>query len=321
MATQVINQVTSSNNGNFDAGVGAFDPAKIRGIFLVRRGQDLVATASLATASALQTAIQAKLDNNTYTSRAFFIHELIAPENNGEAVTYETREQLKYKSDKGTWDMIFTINGTYSQHIQLKDLVAGKARSYDVIFVDENNVIFHLVSSTGIKGMTLHALEVLPRTEPVSGTAVRYQLRVALKNIDDYDSHKHTELGFNPFTALTGVEQVVLTAIGSSGNGVHEVTLRSPDSQENYVELYKATGELKQAGAWTVTNQDGDVIAVTAVNLVLDGTEAVQFSLVLDQTDYTNGDTGYIRLSSVTTIKGYLSNALESNVITVALVK
>lgn len=317
MATQVINKVSSVNTGNFEP-YGAFDPGKIRGFFLHRKTADFLTTAQLAT---VQTTLQAALDNNTYTSRFFFVHELIAPENNGEQVAYETREQFKYRSDNGTWDMVFTINGTYADYIQLQQLVAGKAKLYNIVFVDENNVMFHVNSSTGIKGFRLHALEVLPRTEAVSGSAVRYTIRIALKDINEYNTHKHTEMGFNPFTTLTGVEQVVLAAAGSSGNGVHEVTLRSIDSQENYVELYKAAGELKQAGAWSVTLEDGTAVTVTAVNLVTVGTEATQFSLVLDQTDYTNGDKGFIKLSGVSTIKGYISNALESNEIEVTLVK
>lgn len=318
MATQVINKVSSVNSGNFEP-YGAFDPGKIRGFFLHRKGTDFLTTAQLAT---VQTTLQAALENNTYTSRFFFVHELIAPENNGEAVAYETREQLKYKSDKGTWDMIFTVNGTYADHIQLHQLLLGKSRLYNIVFVDENNVMLHLETSTGIKGFDLHALEVLPRTEPVSGSAVRYQIRIALKDIAQYDTCLHTEMGFNPFSTLTGVEQVVLASAGSSGNGVHEFTLRSPDRQENYVELYKAAGELKQAGAWLVNlKEGGTAVTVTAVNTVLSGTEAIQFSLVLDQTDYTNGDEAIVKLNTVSTIKGYIDNALESNEVEITLVK
>lgn len=319
MATQVINKVTSVNAGNYKADTGAFDPGKIRGLFLHRKNVDFLTTAQLAT---IQTTLQAALENNTYSDRFFFVPGLTMPENNGEAVAYETREQKKVKSDKGTWDYLFTIDGTYADHIMLKTLFAGKSRLYNIVFVDENNVMFHVDTSTGIKGFDLHALEVLPYTMPVSGSAVKYMIRIALKDIDQYDNHSHTEMGFNPFSTLTGVEPVVLASAGSSGNGVHEFTLRSADRQINYVNEYNASGELKQAGAWLVNKKSGGAaVAVTAVGVVTSGTEDIQFSLTLDQTDYTNGDVAIVKLNTVSTIKGYISNAIESNEVEITLAK
>jgi hypothetical protein len=315
MATQVINKVTSVNAGNFEP-YGAFDPGKIRGFFLHRKTADFLTTAQLATVqTALQTALEA-----SYTSRYFFVHELIAPEENGEAVTYESREQLKFKSDEGTWDKIFTINGTYADYIQLQELFAGKKSLYNIVFVDENNVMFHVKTSTGIKGFDLQALEVLPRTEPISGSAVRYQIRIALKNIKQYNTHKHTEMGFNPFSTLTGVEGVVIAEVQEVSNGVHDVSIRSIDEQENYADEYKGTGELRQVGAWSATLKDGGAaVTITSIAEVLSGTEVTAFRFTFDQTTYTNGQVVKLKLASVSTIKGYISNALESNEIEITL--
>lgn len=316
MATQVINQVTSANNGNYEP-YGAFDPGKIRGLVLTRKGQDLLTTAQLST---VQTSLQAKLEHNTYTSRAFFIHRLIEPEFNGEAQAYQSREQQKVLTDKGTWDYFFTIDGTFADNYQLIDLFSGKAKLYQACFVDENNVLLHDVSTTGIKGFDMTALEVLPIEMAMSGSAVRYRIRVALKDRAAFDQFKHTELGFNPFSELTGVEQVVIAEVQEVSNGVHDVSVRSIDSQENYADLYNGTGELRQVGAWSATLVDGGAaVTITSIAEVLSGTEVASFRFTFDQTTYTNGQVVKLKLASVSTIKGYISNALESNEIEITL--
>lgn len=317
MATQVINGVTSVNTGNFKADTGAFDPGKIRGFFLHSKGSDFLTSAQLAT---VQSALQSALEHNTYSSRFFFVHKLIAPENNGEAVAYETREQLKYKSDKGTWDNIYTLDGTYADHIMLKELLRSKARLYNIVFVDENNVMFHVDTTTGIKGFDLHALEVLPYTQAVSGSAVKYMIRIALKDIEQFDSHSHTEMGFNPFTTLTGVEPVTIAEVQEVSNGVHDVSIRSADRQINYADEYKGTGELRQSGAWLANLKDGGAaVTITSVAEVLSGTEVTAFRFTFDQLTYTNGQVVILKLNTVSTIKGYVSNALESNQIEITL--
>lgn len=318
MATQVTNKVSSVNTGNFKADTGAFDPAKIKGFFLHRKNVDFLSTAALAT---VQTTLQAALENNTYTSRFFFVHGLLAPENNGEGVTYETREQLKYKSDKGTWDMIYTLDGTYADHIMLKTLFAGKSRLYNAVLVDANNVMLHVDTSTGIKGFDLHALEVLPYAQAVSGTAVKYMIRIALKDIEQYDSASHTEMGFNPFSTLTGVEPVTIKEVQEVSNGVHDVSIRSADRQINYADEYSGTGELRQVGAWLANlKATGVAVTITSIASVTSGTEVTAFRFTFDQTTYTDGQVVILKLNTVSTIKGYLvTNALESNEIEITL--
>lgn len=323
MAT-VINRVSNNATGNLAMGVGQYDPAKIRGAIFHPFDADLLSTANAQTATLRKTNLQNLLINATYANRAFFVHKLIMPENNGEAVQYETREQLKKQTDKGTWDMIFTVEQTWAEYQMLRKFHLRKGLS--VAFIDENNVLRHINTATGIAGFDVHEISVPAITEPVTGAVVKYQLRIALADIDQINGSacKHTELGFNPFsptTGLLGVQDWVLEDVtpGGASAGVFDFALYGADSQKLLVDKYSAV--LNVAGAWDVRAADDNAaITVSSVTVVTTSGEKVAFRLTLDtsDTDYDIGDTLNVKLASIATLSTtYNIKYAETNTVNV----
>lgn len=319
MPQSVINKVTQNATGNYSAGTGKFDPGKIRGAILHPYDADLLSTADLATATTRKTALQALLTNQTYGNRAFFIHKLHMPTSNGEAPARETRGQLKTFTDKGSWDMTFVVECTWAEYQSLQNFHLRKG--YLVAFVDENWNLQHLTTDTGICGLTIHQLEVLPFEEPDQGKAVKYQLRIALADIDEKKKAKHTDLGFNPFhplQGLRGVEDTVLENITTGSTpGVFDIALKSIDGQVNLVPRYAAI--LNVVTAWKLVNASGAAVTISGVAIKSEGTEQVAFTLTCTTTGAygTVGDKLYLREADIATLAGLGVKYHESNVLTI----
>ncbi len=286
----------------------------------VRRGQDISATAGLA---AFQTTLQSKLVNNDPNQRAILI-PVMMPEFNGEAVAYETIGQHKSKAGKGTWDYIFTIDnadgGSICDRLQL-NTIEGKA--WEWALIDDKEQVKYLVSSTGIKGMPGHSFEVLNAELATPSTVEKVKIRVALKNVDDYNKHaKHSALGFDP-AVLRGVQNWTLEDVtpGGATAGVFDVAIKGtcPDcstSDNNMVELYKSAWS---AACFSAKNSDGDDLTISSVALVNSGTEAVAVRITLDtnDTDYTNNDNASLGLAGVSTLFGVIAEYAEADALTV----
>lgn len=318
MPQSVVNKVTVNASGNYAAGVGKFDPGKIRGIILHPDDADLLSTANLATPALRKAALQALLINQTYNNRAFFIHKLMMPTSNGEGVSYETREQHKKQVDKGTWDMLFVVDGTWAEYQALQNF--HLRTGYLAAFVDENWNLQHLNTETGICGLTVHEVSIPMFEEPETGKAVKYQLRIALSDIDEKKKAKHTELGFNPFhplTGLRGIEDTVIEKIANGSTGVFHISLKSADGQTNLVPNWAAV--LNVASAWKIVNATGAAVTIASVAIISEGLEQVAFALTCTTSgNYgTAGDTLYVSQASIATLAGLGVKYHESNIITV----
>lgn len=305
MSISQINLVPSAATGNIAMGTGNVDPGKIRGALFHPSDQDLYTFANNATKALRQTALQNALITAAYGDRAFFVHKLDAPTDNGEKVAYETRDQLKKQTDKGTFDKTFTVECTWAEYQMIRAL--HKRGNLSVAFIDENYVLWHQKSDTGIIGMTIHELTVPPHDPPETGKAARYYLRIALSNIDEMETAYHTDLQFNPFNSrsgLLGVNPWVLEDVTPSGAsaGVFHFALKSPNGQRNLVPDYAAI--LNAAGAWVVVNPSGAAITITSVNIHTTGTEKDAFILTLDtaDTDYNATDVLTVKLAALATL-------------------
>jgi len=326
MPQGVINETPEVAQKNFAPSRGTYNPGKTKGLIIYRDG-DLLTTAQL---SSIFTNLQAKCVDNTYSNRAWFIREFDGTgENNGEAVAYANKGQLKYKSDEGTVDMLYSFINKYADYQQMLDFVEGKDNYYAVP-VDENSVMRFRQSTTGIVGHKLHALEVIPLTDPVTGAVVDYKLRVAYKSIKQYIRSEHRYISdannaavdvFDDLTGLRGVEQVEISDGGTTGNGKHLIEIKGSAGEENLVALYPAVDELLQTGAFKVTLSDGTEVTVTGVALSAVNGVNRYIELTLDQTDYTTGVTGIINLNTVSTLFGYIGRYIEATPYRVTLVK
>lgn len=314
-----INKVSSNSTGNFRPG-GNFNPAKIRGFWLHPYNTDMLTTSEI---SSPKTNMQSKMVANAYKDRAFFFHVVGMMENNGEGPAYESRGQFKNRTDKGTWDKIFTfLSGTWAEY-QMQQRFDGRHKQFCVTFIDENNVLRHTVTDTGIAGFRLHALETLPFEEPEEGKAVKYRMRIALQDINEINTASHSELGFNPFhpiSGLQGVDDAVLKDVTAGVSaGVFHINIEGVDREINLVEQYAT--ELASASAWVVTNATGAPITVSSVAVLTSGTDKIAFALTLNTSDpdYTAAAKAYIKLESLSVLAGLGVKYLEGNTIEVTL--
>jgi hypothetical protein len=319
----VINLVDTSTTAgarNWAAGVGNIDPKKFKGVIFHPNDADLLSTANTATAALIKSGLQALLINATYANRAFMIHEIKDPQDNGEKQGYESRQQLKKKTDKGTWDKIFTVECTWAEYQAL--LRFDGKRGYNAAFIDEDNVLWHLVTDTGICGFKIHEIDVLPYEDPTTGKAVKYQLRIALSDINEIKTAYHTQMGFNPFhptTGLIGVQDVVIDSYGSSGSsGVFWITLKSQDKQTSLVDKWSAI--LNTASAWTFNNSSGSAITISGVTIKTVGTTKVSFILTCTTSgNYVASDVATLKLASISTLSGLGVKYYESNEMSITL--
>ncbi len=318
MPQSVINKVTGVNSGNFAAGTGKFDPGKIRGVIFHPFNADLLSTANLATMALRKSALQALLILQIYANRAFFLHKLHIPTSNGEAPGRETRGQLKTLTDKGTWDMSFVVECTWAGYQQLQNFHLRKGML--AVFIDENWNLQHLTTDTGICGFSLHQLEVLPFGEPDTGKAVKYELRIALADIDEKKRAKHTDLGFNPFhplQGLKGIDDTVLEEVtpGGAASGVFHIALKGTDGQTNLVPDLAAI--LNTASAWNLVNASGAAVTISGVTVHSTGMEKDAFILTCTTTgNYgTAGDPLYLSQANIATLAGLGVKYQESNVL------
>lgn len=315
--TMVINQGIKAQNKNVRQGGGTKQVTKVTSLFFHPANYDFISNADLATP---QASIQAALVHANPLRRAIFIKNLIVPEPAGQAPGYEQRDGYNFKSDKGTWEMRWQINGTYSDYLKIKEW-AKYGKRHRFILGGEDSFIRHQTTSTGIRGHRTHEVEVLPLTEPIPGAAVKYILRVAAASIDEIAEADMTDLTFNPETTLEGIEDVKLT-LGTSGtNGTFRVALKGIADEVNFANEYQLNTELRQAGAFSFVNAAGATIGITAVNLVKQGNEVVAFDIVANTgSNYTPNQKGYIKLSAPATIAGYTNGVyMESNELEVTL--
>jgi hypothetical protein len=318
---EINKTVCYDGKSNFAKSGCGDNPGKLRYAYLVYKNTDLLTTVQLATP---ESALQTKMTSAVRKDRAYLIGELCMPENNGEGVAYETREQFKIRTDKGTWDYIFTLKeGTWCDHQSVLSF-DGKQGIYDIVLVDENNKLWCMQSATGIKGFRLHAFEVLPWEQAVSGTGVKYRVRIAMSNIDQINKEAvFVQLDFNPFETLQGVEDVSLTNItpGGASAGVIHVALKGACGETNLAELYSDTSELRQPGAFTVKRGNGDDITITSVALDVQNNEIRGFKLTLDTSDphYSATQKAYVNLAGISAIYGYLGTYMEGTALEITL--
>lgn len=312
----IINKVSGQGFTNFRKG-GSFDPGKWRYYFFHRKEVDFLTTAQLAT---MQSTLQTAMETATEKSRFFFVGEFLKMTNNGEGVAYQTVEQHKKRSDKGTIDIIQTLNGSWAEYQKLTKLLKYLGKNYKVVPVDENFVIYHNVTATGICGFTPHELHTLPITWPIQGQAAEYMARVALKNIDEIDNCYHTELGFDP-TTLTAVEDVTLSSFTSGTAGTLNVAIEAVEGEENYAELYQGTSELRQTSLFTAVDASGGAITISSLALVMDGTKVKGFAFAMDTSDpqYVVGQPLYLKIASTTGTKTATGVAMQSNTLQITM--
>lgn len=322
-----INKVTAPETANYRPG-GTYNVGKTGALFLHPAKNDFLSNANLQTTALKLAAIQALLVNSDKKARAQFMGNLIMPENKGEGMTFDTRDQYKFAAEPGTFDLLLTIKGTYADYQKARKMLKN-ARKYKFILADlgdgtgGNFNIRHTVTSTGIAGFRIFQAHVMPLTEPTPGKPVMYQIRLAAEDINEINTASHTELGFNPYTDLQSslIEDVWLSQITSGTAGTFKFTVSGVEGEENFAELYKGTGELKQVGAFTVVNAAGVAIPKSSISGVLTGSETTGFALALDTLDasYTVGQKAYIYLSAPATIQGYTGLYMESNRLEVVL--
>lgn len=326
---QTINKTPQAERNNFAPSRGTYQPGKTLAAIFHPKGTPLV---TYAQRTDIVSAINAVLVAQTYASRGFFVRKFDGTaENNGEGVAYESRGQKKKQSDKGTWDMVYTLENEYADYIQIKGLAKSLGKNHRCVLVDENNVMRHSKRTDGeIYGFSIDEITVYPLVEPVVGAAVKYQIRIALSNIDEVTDFDHTVITddngemVNAFdtTILTGVEQGVLHYKGSTGNGVHSFYVEASNGEENLVALYPGTGELKQVGAFPVTKAvGGAAVTTTSVAVLSENNEQTLIELTLDQTSYTNGDVAYINGAAIAAMFGYINRYIEFNPLRITLVK
>lgn len=324
MAT--VNEVTVATDTNYVFGKGDFNPGKMRGFFFHKNGTDLLTTAQLSDPKTnLQTAMVA-----AYSSRVFMVGVFDNVENNGEGVGYETRDQFKFKADKGTWDMICTLNENYAAHLEMASFLKGKQGRYSVapiVEVDGGYVVLCKETSTGVRGFSIHQAHTLPYEYAATGSVGKSRLRIAVKNIDEISLADHVELTdadntffevFDETDGLIGVEQAHIKEISSPSNGVHIFEVHGAGKEENICEQYPT--DFMETDSIDVVLSDGTAVTVTAAAAVSVGGTVKRIQLTLDQTDYTNGDVGYVSINQSATYTN-ISRYLNSKIITISLVK
>jgi hypothetical protein len=321
MATQ-INRVANPKEGNF-AKVGNFDFGKNRGMFLIPYGKELLTAAELN--GDIQSAIQAKL-TAAYKDRVFFVHKFQSIEDNSEGEVYETIDQFKYLTETGTIDEVYLLDGTYAEYLQVKELLAAAKNRFHCVYVDEFNVLRHKVSAAGgIVGFGIHQTHALKIRPKAPGVATKYPIRMALESQSEYDSANHTRLGFDPFNRVLGLQGVQLMTLKSVSGfspaaGTFHIGAYGIDQQINFAELFSATTELRQVGAWVLKNAAGATITLTSIGLVNNGIENVAFSITANTaTNYTVGQKAYLTPADITTLAGFGLGYLEAKPLEITL--
>ena len=322
---QKINKVTSTQEGNYKAG-GNYNPGKTGIIIFHPANSDFLANADLATPAAKLAAVNALTVNDTYKTRAFALSNLIMPQKKGEDMTFEKRDQFTFQADNGTWEMWYTINGSYADYQKACKLLNGRGKQFRFVLGDLGDGagkfnFRHSTTSTGVKGFKVHQITVLPLSEAIPGKAVEYQIRVAAADINEINKADHTEFGFNPYTDLNAIEDVFINQIASVTAATFKYNVSGVGGEENFAELYKGTSELKRTGAWSVVNAAGVTIPILSIAAVLTGTETTAFALALDGTDpsYVVGQKAYIKMPAPSVIFGYTGIYMESNIMEVTL--
>jgi len=304
----VVNGGPAQTRRNVRQGGAAKNPGKINTLFFHKPNLDFLKIADYGDP---KTAIQASLVNTDFSKRAFMIKDLIAPEKKGEDPGYEKRGQFSYKSDKGTWEYHWILNGTYADYLKVKWAVKN-LRGYLVVPGDENNYVRHKTVATGARGFRIHEIEVMPLTEAVQGAVVKYTLRLALADIDEIAEADMTDLTFNPSLTLEGVEDAPIT-LGVSGTaGTFRITAKAMAGELDLCKEYDENTELRQSGAFSFVNNAGLAIGITAVNAVKLGNDTIAFDIVANTAaNYIVNQKGYLKWSAPATIFGYIGMYLD----------
>ena len=325
MAT--TNKVYGQNKGNFTNG-GSYKQGKVKGLFLNPKTSPLVSEAGKADIKAALTTI---LKADSYNGRAHFVRPFLDPQNLGQDKQYETIQQKEFESEKGTEVHGFILEGTYSDYLNAKRLFEGKAATHNVVYVDENFVMMHSpYDKANIDGFEIHEIKVQKIEGAASGTVTKYRIRVALKDITEYENMDHTDCvdanneKFNPFRQLVTVRDVniVLDQEDSPAAGEFSIRMTANSGETNIAELYKSAAQLLQASAFKARMKAGGAaLTIDSVAAVLEGDETIKFTLALDTADpdYSQGDPALISLDVISVIFGLINVPLESNTITVTL--
>lgn len=307
-----INNINCGEQGQFVHSKGGANFGRTKWVILSRKGTDILTTAQLATAEA---SLLAKMQNNNWRDQIFMVGPFVMPENNGEAVAYETIGIYKARLHKGTKDDIFTLQkGSLCDRAMLNRLAD---RNWDNSYVDEKNLLKIKETATGVKGFASHAFEVLPEELITESAGAKVKVRVAIENVDDWNENaSHIDLGFD-IGELNGVETFVITNVTPDGaaDGVHDFAIRSicpdcNDGENNMNQLYAT--ELQTTSIYAPLNHLGAALTITSIAQVLDSDGvciAHRFTMSLADTDYIDGQVAKMKFASISTVKATLTVA------------
>jgi hypothetical protein len=293
---------------------GSKNVGQLRYILAVRSGQDISNTAGVVN---FKTTLQAKLANNDKNLRAILIGPLTNPEFNGEQKAMETVGQDKYESAPGTWDYFFTLKG--GGICDRKQLYSLQDKDWDFAFIYDDDSIRFLDSDTGIKGMAGLTFRVENEELATDGSITKAKIRVALKDIRDYQERCNWgAMGFAANT-LKGVQAWKLVDVtpGGAADGAFDIKIvgTCPDcsaSDNNMNHLYRAT---ITASCFSFVTAGGATLTISSIAEVLSGTTVVahRVQLSLVDTDYVDGVSAIGGLASISTVFGVIATYATAN--------
>lgn len=286
---------------------GAYTPGKFEGVLFVPTGTRWTSAQCIA----VKTTVNALLEHNTATSRAYVMKnfEAFTPKNT--EATYQTEAYgSMYKVRGGKYGFNFMYKkGGISLHADFSSMDEMQ-ESYDVILIDKsNNCLFGTKKMVNgvpyFAGFQLATLAQAQVSFNDGSNDTKFAIEFTLQDADEIDKYpaivryEKTDPIMDNIVGLVGLDMEVSSAL--SGSALVKFKIKAGNGKKNMFQDYSAA--LATSSLWSVTNASGGVITVTSVTATSLGSGDGTFDVQLNA-----ADTDYSTLASGANITVYIGN-------------
>lgn len=263
--------------GNTGYGDCFIDLKNIVGGLLVPNTREYT-PAETASAATLLAAIQADIIAEA-GSRVYPMGSYVAITDNSEAPVIQTF---------GYGGLAVTREGLYNLSFQFlngglclsKSLRKFNGSNRSVLLFDATGLLVGWKSGANLKGIPLDMFYQNPLKLNDGSNVTIYMTQIAFKPIYLNDQVGFVEMNIAELSALTGLQDVVLSEVGASAEPNFIIKLRTGCNGFDLYDLY--ADELAYNTLWKAVNQEGETITITSVtknadnkawNVVIDGSD------------------------------------------------
>ncbi|MHB9057112.1 MAG: hypothetical protein ACYC2P_13360 [Paludibacteraceae bacterium] len=195
-------------------------------------------------------------------SRAYPLASFVAMTDNSEAPTKQT---FGYGGvaivREGLYDLSFQfLNGGVCLSKSLRKF-NGQNRS--VLLFDQNGLLVGWKSGVNLKGIPLDLFYQNPLKLNDGANVTSYMLELAFKPIYLNDYVGFMEMNISDLTALTGLQDIILTEAAGSSEPNYIIKLNTGCNGADLYDLFAT--EFTDLTLWKATNQEGEIITISSV--------------------------------------------------------